>query len=115
MREIANCVCQFVLAARGWFQLCDEFENVRSKCVKTRVIPWTCWFAWLWFFPEIDKLHLRVHKNGAAFADIFAARNRDDCIILIGKIGDASVILRADQNIAITQNEWRIACKTAGK
>src|ERR1700741_4310406 len=107
MREIADCVCEFVLAARRWLQPCDEFENAWAKRVQTGVVPRACWFAWLWFFAKIDQLHLLVHKNRAAFADVFAARNCDKGFTIIRKIGEAFVICGTDQNIAIAQNKWR--------
>src|SRR6185312_5735804 len=45
MRELADCVCKFVLAARRWFQSRGEFENTWPKCVQTGVIPKGCCFA----------------------------------------------------------------------
>src|SRR4029077_7709020 len=115
MREIANCICEFVLAARRWLQPCDEFKNARPKRVQTGVIPGACWFAWLWFFAKIDELHLLVHKNRTAFADVFAARNGDNRFTIIRKIDEAFVIYGTDQNIAIAQNKWRAAGEVAGK
>src|SRR6266700_7413030 len=38
LRECANRVGQFVLAARWRFQLCGKLENARPKCVNARVI-----------------------------------------------------------------------------
>src|SRR5205807_5191885 len=124
MREIADCVCEFVLAARRRLQLFDEFENAWPKCVETSVIkrnsvlgqlaPPLC-FTWLWFFAKIDKLHLLVHKNRAAFTDVFAARNRDYRFYIIRKIDYAFVIFLADQNVAVAQNERRRVREVAGK
>src|SRR6266496_927953 len=115
MREIADCIREFVFAARRRLQPCDAFENTWPKRVETGVIPWARWFAWLWFFAKIDQLHLLVHKNRAAFADVFAARNCDNPFAIIRKIDDTFVIYRTDQNIAVAQNKWRAAGEVAGK
>src|SRR5215813_11346447 len=115
MRQIADCICEFVLTAWRWFQSGNKFENTPPKCVQTRVIPRARWFAWLWFFSKIDEFHLRVHKNCAAFADILTARDRDDRFGIVRKIHDPVVIHRADQNIAIAQNEWGAACEVVSK
>src|SRR5437588_4567135 len=124
MREIADCVCEFVLAARRRLQLFDEFENAWPKCVETSVIkrnsvlgqlaPPLC-FTWLWFFAKIDKLHLLVHKNGAALTDVFAARNRDYRFHIIRKIDYAFVIFLADQNVAVAQCKRRPASEVESK
>src|SRR5439155_10663214 len=71
--------------------------------------------AGLWFFAKIDKLHLLVHKNGAALTDVFTARNRDYRFHIIRKIDYAFVIFLADQNIAVAQNERRPASEVASK
>src|SRR4029078_1847487 len=115
MREIADCVCEFVLAARRVLTPCDEFENAWPKRVQTGVIPRACWFARLWLFAKIDQLHLLVRKNRAAFADIFAARNCDNRFPIIRKIDEAFVIYGTDQNISVAQNKWRAAGEVAGK
>ena len=44
------------------------------------------------FSRRSTKLHLLVHKNRAAFADVFGARNRDNRFTIIRKIDDAFVI-----------------------
>src|SRR5262249_24291248 len=79
LRELADRIRQLELAARRRFQLRSEIENARSKRVEPGVIPGTCRFARLRFFPKIDKLHLLVYEDGAAFAHVFAARHADHC------------------------------------
>ena len=69
----------------------------------------------LHFFANVDELHLFVHKNCAAFADILAAYDGDGCLDILRKIHHAFVIRGIYQNVAVAQNEWSMSDKITGK
>src|SRR5215471_2948409 len=92
LSEAANRIGQFVLAARGRLQFRCEIENAWPKGVKAGVIPGASWFAWFRFFAKVDKEHFVIEKHGATFTNVFAARDRQECLDIIWKIDHAFVI-----------------------
>jgi hypothetical protein len=60
------------------------------------------------FLAQVDKLHSVIQKNRTAFAHIFATGDRDDCLDIVGQVGNAFVIHRINQDVAVAQDKWTI-------
>ena len=56
-----------------------------------------------------------VHEHRTALADVFATRDRDNCFNVLVKIGDALVIRRIDQDVAVAQNKRTLFDKIPGQ
>src|SRR5205085_9190456 len=97
------------------FQFGSEFKDARAKCIESRIVPRTRQFPWPWLFAKIEKFHPIIHTNRTAFADILTTRDGDNCFNLFGEIGDAFVVYRIDQDVAVTQNKRTILDEIAGK